>query len=187
MDATDAALRRSGGPYFLARNLTLADCVFASSLERIAASILYYKGLRIRGSRWPAVEAWFREMETLDSYKASRSDYHTHVHNLPPQIGGCIPSNTAEQKAAAAEIDGMDGQSWQLPLPPLTVDSLEPGEENSVHDRLEAANALVHCHEGVLRSSRGTAAADSAYQLVAEALTAGVEEFQKSERALRHG
>merc|ERR1712232_642786 len=125
MDLVNEVLTSSGGPYFLGQQLTLVDCVFASSLERIAASILYYKGLRIRGNRWPAVEAWFREMETVDSYKASRSDYHTHVHNLPPQIGGCIASNTAEQKAAAAEIDGRDGRSWHLPLPSLTANSLE--------------------------------------------------------------
>merc|ERR1712232_1372399 len=117
MDATEKALKQSGGPYFDGSVSSLADCVFASSLERIAASILYYKGLRIRGGRWPRVEAWFREMESRESYMASRSDFHTHVHDLPPQIGGCIASGTQEQKAVAAMIDGTDGRSWHLPLP----------------------------------------------------------------------
>jgi len=176
MDATERALERSGGPYFLGDVFTLADCVFASSLERIAASILFYKGLKIRGTeRWSKVEAWFREMEKRDSYLASRSDYHTHVHDLPPQIGGCLASGTPEQLAAAAEIDGTDGRSWNLPLPPLTADSLEPGSENPVLDRLEAANALVKCHEGILKSSKGGAEAEAAFQIVAQALVEGYE------------
>ena len=40
MDSVEAALVRSGGPYFMGAEFTLGDCVFASSLERIAASIL---------------------------------------------------------------------------------------------------------------------------------------------------
>lgn len=183
MNATEQALKASGGPYFGGKDITLADCVFASSLERIAASILYYKGLRIRGNRWPYVEAWFREMESRDSYKASRSDYHTHCHDLPPQIGGCIASGSAEQRAAAAAIDGTDG-SWNLPLPPLTVDSLEPGSEDPVLDKLEAANALVHCHEGVLRAAKGNEAADAAYRYVVQALIVGIDDLQKSEQTL---
>jgi glutathione S-transferase len=175
MDDTEAVLKRSSGPFFGGKDISIADCVFASSLERIAASILYYKGLSIRGERWPSVEKWFQEMDGRESYMASRSDFHTHVHDLPPQIGGCIASGTKEQQAAAAQIDGTDGRSWQLPLPALTVDSLEPGLENPVHDRLEAANALIHCHEGVIASSRGGEAADAAFQFVVQALMDGVE------------
>merc|ERR1719401_719441 len=36
MDSVENALKHFGGPYFLGQELTLADCVFASSLERIA-------------------------------------------------------------------------------------------------------------------------------------------------------
>lgn len=187
MDATEAALRNSGGPYFLSNDFSIVDCVFASSLERIAASILYYKGLRIRGGRWPRVEAWFCEMESRESYMASRSDYHTHVHDLPPQIGGCIASGSPEQKAAAAVIDGTDGCSWHLPLPPLTPESLEPGVEDPTVDCLEAANAFIHCHAGVLNSSKGGDAADIAFQVVVLALINGVEVLQGSAQALKHG
>lgn len=187
MDATETALRQSGGRYFMSDDVSLVDCVFASSLERMAASVLYYKGLRIRGGRWPCVEAWFQALDSRESYMASRSDYHTHVHDLPPQIGGCIASGTPEQKAAAASINGTDGRSWSLPLPPLSQDSVEPGCEDPVHDRLEAANALIHCHEGVLQSSRGDSAADAAFQVVVRALVDGVEALQGSSEALKHG
>lgn len=180
MDATENALQRSGGPYFLGGTCSLADCVFASSLERIAASILYYKGLRIRGGRWPCIEAWFRKMETHESYMASRADFHTNVHDLPPQIGGCIASGTPDQMAAAAAIDGTDGRSWHRPLPPLTVDCPEPGQEDPVYDRLEAASALIHCIEGVLKSTNGEKDADIAFQMVCQALINGVEEVTSS-------
>lgn len=46
----------------------------------------------------------------------------------------------------AAAIDGQDGKSWHLPLPPLTATSTpeaySPGE-NSPLDRLYAAARLV--------------------------------------------
>ncbi len=50
MDAIDTELERGGGPYFMGAELSLVECVFAPMLERIAASIPYYKGLAVRGS-----------------------------------------------------------------------------------------------------------------------------------------
>uniref|UniRef100_A0A7S4T1N0 GST N-terminal domain-containing protein n=1 Tax=Alexandrium monilatum TaxID=311494 RepID=A0A7S4T1N0_9DINO len=187
MDATDRVLEASGGRFFLGAEVSLADVVFASSLERIAASILYYKGLRVKGGRWPSINAWFAAMEEREAYRATQSDFHTHVHDLPPQIGGCLASGSPEQRMAAQEIDGRDGRSWKLPLPPLTLESLEPGSEVPALDRLEAANALVHCHEGVLRSSRGGPAADAAFRYVVRALVEGVEGLQGSADPLRPG
>eukprot|EP00930_Biecheleria_cincta_P098364 TRINITY_DN90017_c0_g1_i1.p1 TRINITY_DN90017_c0_g1~~TRINITY_DN90017_c0_g1_i1.p1 ORF type:complete len:450 (-),score=63.57 TRINITY_DN90017_c0_g1_i1:14-1363(-) len=186
MDMTEKALEQAG-PYFLGSQVSLVDLVFASSLERIAASIYYYKGLRVKGGRWQSVNNWFSTMERLDSYRATQSDFHTHVHDLPPQIGGCIASNTPEQKQIAAAIDGTDGRSWHLPLPPLALNSLEPGQENPVMDRLEAANALIHCHAGVVASSRGGPEADAAFRYVVRALLEGPEALQSTEGGLKHG
>ena len=50
MDAVDGELERGGGPYFMGAELSLVECVFAPMLERIAASIPYYKGLAVRGT-----------------------------------------------------------------------------------------------------------------------------------------
>lgn len=186
MDATEEALANSGGPFFLGADLSLVDVVFASSLERVAASMLYYKGLRVKGGHWRCVNAWFDAMEGREAYRATQSDFHTHVHDLPPQIGGCLASGSPEQRAAAATIDGEDG-SWQLPLAPLTADSLEPGIEHPLLDRLEAANALVHCHTGVLKSSRGGDPADLAFRYVVRALVDGVDELQQSPHCLKWG
>jgi glutathione S-transferase len=48
MDTVDAELRQDGGPFFLGKELSMVDCMFAPFLERMAASLPYYKGLPIR-------------------------------------------------------------------------------------------------------------------------------------------
>ena len=48
-----------------------------------------YKGFFIRGKgRWPAIDRWFEAMEKRDTYMGLRSDFYTHCHDLPPQLGG---------------------------------------------------------------------------------------------------
>mmetsp|Transcript_74049 Transcript_74049/g.160176 ORF Transcript_74049/g.160176 Transcript_74049/m.160176 type:complete len:449 (-) Transcript_74049:142-1488(-) len=180
MDATDAALAARGGPFFMGTELLLPDIAFVSTLDQIAASVLYYKGIRVKGGHWPHINAWFAAMDGVESYRASEGDFHTHAHDLPPQIGGCIASQMEEQRAIAAEIDGIAG-SWSLPLPPLTAESLEPGRESPT-DELEAAHALVHCHRGILKSTGVGEAADLLYRYVAAALIDAAEEPQKTPR-----
>ena len=53
LGAVEGALAgaEGGGPYFMGPELSLADLVFAPFLERIVASIPYYKGEPIRGDR----------------------------------------------------------------------------------------------------------------------------------------
>jgi hypothetical protein len=76
------------GPYFLGEELSMVDVAFAPILERAAASLAYYKGLYIRGKgEFPGVEAWFDAMETRPASIATRSDYYTHSHCIPPQVG----------------------------------------------------------------------------------------------------
>ena len=43
MDEVDMELGKEEGPYFLGWGFSLVDCVFAPFLERIVASIPYYK------------------------------------------------------------------------------------------------------------------------------------------------
>lgn len=90
-------------------------------------------------------------METRDPYLAFRSDYYTHCHDLPPQLGGCI--SVPEATAVAAAIDGTDGRSWHLPLEPLTATSLEPygPGEDGPRDRLRAALKLTSNHAAVTK------------------------------------
>jgi glutathione S-transferase len=176
MDATDAVLGEADGPYFMA-TFSLVDCVFASTLERIAASVLYFKGLQVKGSgRWLGVDRWFCAMEGRDSYRASQSDFHTHVHDLPPQIGGCLSSGDAAQLTAAAAIDGGDG-SWSLPLLPSEGEPPPAGaESDSECDRVEAATAVIAHHANLVASSAvaagvgGDAGVDAAFRSVVRLL-----------------
>ena len=77
------------GPFFLGKDMSMVDCAFVPFVERAAASLAYYKGWHMRSSgSFPAVEQWFEALERRPSYLASRSDYYTHCHDLPPQLGG---------------------------------------------------------------------------------------------------
>jgi len=74
--------------------VSVVDCMFAPFLERMDASLLFYKGLSLRGGRggrggrYPNVARWFDTMEARsDTYAGIRSDYYTHVTALSPQIG----------------------------------------------------------------------------------------------------
>lgn len=58
--------------------------------------------------------------ESLPSYRATKSDYYTHVMDIPPQYGPGYRVLGQEALRMAAAIDGSDG-SWSLPLPPFNV------------------------------------------------------------------
>lgn len=49
MDLVNHEMQAAGGPFFLGKDLSLVDVVFSPFLERIAASIYYYKGFVVRG------------------------------------------------------------------------------------------------------------------------------------------
>ena len=77
MDTIEKELGAVEGPYFLSE-FSLIDIIFAPFLERVAASIPYYKGFVVRGQgRWANLERWFAAMETREPYLAFRSDYYS--------------------------------------------------------------------------------------------------------------
>jgi len=152
----EAELAEGGGPYFLGAELSLIDCMYAPFLERMAASLPYYKGFKIRADpRYPRLDTWFTAMESRPSYRNIQSDFYTHVHDLPPQVGRC--ESVAEAQPYADAIDGADG-SWTLPLP--EEDDLQPlcGLATPAEEaRCEAAERLLHNAADVARfAARGT-------------------------------
>lgn len=38
--------------------------------------------------RFPNLDRWFEAMESRPAYLGFKSDYYTHCHDLPPQLGG---------------------------------------------------------------------------------------------------
>ncbi len=85
-----------------------ADIVFIPYLERMNASLAYYKGFNLR-NRFPKIDKWFRALEKLDAYLGTQGDFHTHSHDLPPQMGGCWKDKNSNQKEFSEKIDIGDG------------------------------------------------------------------------------
>ena len=84
----EEALEFNNGPYFL-REFGTADVIIAPYLERINASLFYYKGYDLRREH-PKIGEWFDAMELRESYQATMSDFNTHANALPRLMGGCF-------------------------------------------------------------------------------------------------
>jgi glutathione S-transferase len=106
------ALCQTPGPFFLepidgpgaTDGFSSADLVFVPFLERINASLTFYKGYRLRERQAP-IHRWFSALEQRSTYRGTQSDFHTHAHDLPPQMGGCHASGSDQQRREAARID----------------------------------------------------------------------------------
>lgn len=156
----------TGGDFFMGKDVTLVDFMFAPFLERIAASMLNFKGYQIRvasgePTEFPAVNKWFDAMETLESYQLTKSDYYTHCWDLPPQLGGCSYEKDGEPYERAINgdrsLDGTRG-SWELPLKAHN-DGIEPdwdwcGDESAA--LREATERLSFNHTNIVKfAARG--------------------------------
>ncbi len=104
----EQALRQSPGPFLDPAAPGTADLVFVPYVERMNASLAYYKGYRLRHEH-PAIDAWFQALEQLATYRGTQSDHHTHAHDLPPQMGGCWSNNSDAARTMADQIDRGDG------------------------------------------------------------------------------
>uniref|UniRef100_A0A7S0DFP9 Uncharacterized protein n=1 Tax=Amorphochlora amoebiformis TaxID=1561963 RepID=A0A7S0DFP9_9EUKA len=83
------------------------------------ASLFYYKGYSLRNKEvWPAISDWFNAMEERSTYLGIQSDFHTHVHDLPPQMGGCYSNHTKQAKINQKLVDS--GPYHSLPDTNLT-------------------------------------------------------------------
>jgi len=99
---TEAALARTPGPYFLPE-FGIVDVVFTPYVERMNASLFYYKGYTLRQN--PGWAAWFDAMESRPTYRGTQSDFHTHVHDLPPQMGGCYGNDSPQAAIHQQQVD----------------------------------------------------------------------------------
>ena len=112
----EQALEQTPGPWLDDWGPGGVDLVFVPYVERMNASLAYYKGYRLRREH-PAIDRWFEALEQLETYRGTQSDMHTHAHDLPPQMGGCWPDVSEIQQILAAAIDrgdglGRDETSW---------------------------------------------------------------------------
>lgn len=144
----DEELGIGGGPYFLGEDFSLVDCMFAPFLERMAASLPYFKGFEVRCGRYPRLLRWYEAMDGREAYRGLKSDYYTHCHDLPPQIGACHSLPAAAP--FAAEIDG---GAWRVGFSG-GIEPMLPADPSVA--RREAARSLLANFEPVVRfAARG--------------------------------
>lgn len=129
----DYELSVTEGSYFLGDDVSIVDVMFTPFLERMAASLPYYKGFECRCDKYPHLLRWYEAMDTRDSYIGIKSDYYTHVKDLPPQIGACQFTDSA-----AVYTKAIDGGDWEI-----NSDCFEP---------MQPLDKGVACRDAVRRS-----------------------------------
>ncbi|MCU0523194.1 MAG: glutathione S-transferase family protein [Elainella sp. Prado103] len=138
VDKVEYALASTPGAYFLAEFGT-ADVIFTPYVERMNASLYYYKGYSLREEN-PRFSAWFDAMESRPTYRGTQSDFHTHVHDLPPQMGGCWANGEPQTQINQTRVD----QGPWLGLPDVTY----PEPANS---RQEALQRVIKHRSNIIR------------------------------------
>ncbi len=134
----EQTLASTPGPFFLPEFST-ADVVFVPYVERMNASLYYYKGYSLREEN-PRLGAWFDGLESRATYCGTQSDFHTHVHDLPPQMGGCYENDLPQTRRNQAQVDL---GPW-LGLPDVAY----PEPETS---RVEALARMVKHRENIIK------------------------------------
>jgi len=82
----------------------IGDIIFIPYMERMNASLTYYKGFNIR-SNFRYIDKWLTLFEGTSAYRGTQGDFHTHSHDLPPQMGGCYKESNEKQIAFSKSID----------------------------------------------------------------------------------
>lgn len=132
------ALGSTPGPYFL-NQFSTADVIFTPYVERMNASLYYYKGYSLREES-PRLADWFVALESRPTYRGTQSDFHTHVHDLPPQMGGCWENGEPQMLLNKARVDR--GPWFGLP------DVTYPEPETS---RVEALQRVIKHRANIIR------------------------------------
>ncbi len=133
----EEALAATPGPYFL-EEFSVVDLVFTPYVERMNASLFYYKGYSMREEN-PGFAAWFEAMETRPTYRGTQSDFHTHVHDLPPQMGGCWENGEPQARANQQQVD----QGPWLGLPDVGYSEPESSRMEALHRVLKHRNNII--------------------------------------------
>ena len=134
MSKVEDVLGSTPSPYFLDEFGT-GDVIFTPYVERMNASLYYYKGYSLREEN-PRMSEWFDAMESRPTYRGTQSDFHTHAHDLPPQMGGCWENGEPQMLINKARVDN---GSW-FGLPDVTY----PEPANSKEEALQ--RVIKHRH-----------------------------------------
>jgi glutathione S-transferase len=134
----EEALSQTPGPYFL-ETFSTVDVIFTPFLERMNASLYYYKGYSLREEN-PRLQDWFAAMESRSTYRGTQSDFHTHVHDLPPQMGGCYSN---QDPVALQNQKRVDQGPWQN-LPDAMYPEPETCTQEALHRVVKHRNSIIN-------------------------------------------
>ncbi len=137
VEMVEDALGNTPSPYFLDQ-FSIVDVIFTPYVERMNASLYYYKGYSLREEN-PRLSAWFDAMETRLTYRGTQSDFHTHVHDLPPQMGGCWENHDPQMLLNKKRVDH---GSW-FGLPDVTYPEPENSKEEALYRILKHHKTLI--------------------------------------------
>ncbi len=133
----EETLGQTPGPYFLEEFGTV-DVIFTPYVERMNASLYYYKGYSLRSEN-PRFGAWFTAMESRSTYRGTQSDFHTHAHDLPPQMGGCWENGEPQMRLNQARVDN---GPW-AGLPDATYPEPESSRAEALHRVLKHRTNII--------------------------------------------
>eukprot|EP01041_Mallomonas_annulata_P002710 gene2710-5335_t len=131
----DAELGKTSGPYFLGEKLSLVDVMFTPFLERMAASLPYYKGFTVRDNRYPNLLRWYEAMDSREAYRGIKSDY----------IGNCYSTASSGPFQTA-----IDGGVWDIATPAsVCMEPMIPIDDGEA--RRDAARNILANHDAIVR------------------------------------
>lgn len=133
----EEALSETAGSYFL-EDFGIVDVIFVPYLERMNASLYYYKGYSLREEN-PRLAAWFDAMESRATYRGTESDFHTHCHDLPPQMGGCWQNSEPQTLVNQSKVDR---GPW-LGLPDVSYPEPENSRAEALQRVIKHKNTLI--------------------------------------------
>lgn len=105
------------------------------------------QGFEVRSPTYPHLLRWFEAMDTRPAYQGIKSDYYTHCHDLPPQIGHCYSLPQAEKYRRR-----IDGDDWDYSKPPVDCfEPMLPWDERIAQE--EVLREVLRNHEAIVRFS----------------------------------
>lgn len=104
-------------------------------------------GFEVRCPTYPHLLRWFEAMDTRPAYQGIKSDYYSHCHDLPPQIGRCYSLPQAEQYRRR-----IDGDDWDYRKTPTDCfEPMLPRDERIAQE--EVVREVLRNHEAIVRFS----------------------------------
>ncbi|NER00688.1 MAG: glutathione S-transferase, partial [Cyanothece sp. SIO2G6] len=77
--------------------------------------------------------------ESRPTYRGTQSDFHTHVHDLPPQMGGCYSNGTSQAQINQKLVDG---GPWDR-LPDVMYEEPETSQQEALYRVIKHRQNIV--------------------------------------------